>query len=148
MGRLIGGIAVGATIAVLVVIGTTYVDATLYVGTDRVIEATDPYRMHRTFLAMPMMFHIATAVLVYYVAVGSVLIDRYARSISSPLAKALVLSVTAWLGLAGWAMSEGRSLWFSLFRSGVDLALPLFLGGFAMLRIMSSNTSLERTREG
>jgi hypothetical protein len=149
MGRTVASIALGAAVAVLFVLAVTYFDVRLDAAASyQHGDAADPYRMHRTLRESPMMFVVVTSSLVYYFLLGSVLIDRYMTRPSSALAKSLVLSMLAWVVLVGWAVSQGGSFSYVAPRTGIYIVLPLFAGAITMLRVMSSNTSFEQTREG
>jgi hypothetical protein len=147
MVRTVASIAIGAAVAVLAVLAATYIEVRLDRASYQPGDPTDPYRMLRTWHESPMMFLVATSSLVYYVLLGSTLMERYMARPPSSLSKSLLLATFAWLALVGWALTQGADFLYVLSRTGIYIVLPLFLGAITMLHIMSSNTSLERTRE-
>jgi hypothetical protein len=92
-------------------------------------------------------FAYATAALLYYALSGSALIDRWTKVPYSAATKAAILALPCWLVVAALAAEQvGASLHVTL-RLGAIIAIPIFFGAYVMLRVMSSNKSLDRTRE-
>jgi hypothetical protein len=111
------------------------------------VVVEDPYRLRRALGHSVETFAYATTVLLFYALPGSLLLDRWRETRPSIGAKSAVLAVLSWLIVAGIACAQvGFSL--SLFLNlSLLVGLPMFCGVFAMLKTMSSNKSLERTRE-
>ena len=147
MGKLIAGLAIGAFGTVLAFLAGTYVDIHWGIREEATaVIVEDPYRMRRVLGRSVEAFAYVTTALVYYALLGSLLLDRW-RPFSAA-AKAALLAVTCWLAMAAIAFAQ-VGLSFPVFLNiGLLLGLPTFCGVLAMLKVMSSNTSLERTREG
>jgi hypothetical protein len=147
MRRFVASVAVGSVVAVLTAVTTLYVETSLRAAALEAGGVSDPYRMRRVIEDIPIMLVIATSVLLYYVLLASALMERYVRRRFGPLSKAALLSCIGWAAFICWSLPQSSHPPTTLVRSATLVALPLLLGGWATLRIMSSNTSLERTRD-
>ncbi len=147
MGKLIVAIAAGSITTLGVFLLATYVDihwSPFQESGEVLVE--DPYRLKRQVSSAPELIAYATAVLVYAFLSFAAIFDRIGFLRTAPAARSAILAIAVWLVVAGISVVQvGPSAALTLFL-GMVVAVPLFLGGYVMLRIMSSNKSLERTR--
>jgi hypothetical protein len=149
MAKAIASVAAGSIVVVLVFWAVIFLEMHLGLGQDlSVVEVEDPYRMRRTLENSLSTFAYATATLLYYALGGSALFDRWTNGRYGAATKAAILALPCWLLVAAVAAVQvGADLHLTL-RLAAVVAIPMFFGTYAMLRVMSSNKSLERTHAG
>jgi hypothetical protein len=149
MGKLIVAIAVGAVTAFGVFLLATYLDmhwSPMRESGDVAVE--DPYRLERQISSALKLVAYVTAILVYVFLPFATLFDRIGFLRTVPAARSAILAIAVWLVVAGIAMVDVGTSTALIFLLGGMVAIPLFCGSYVMFRVMSSNKSLERTREG
>jgi hypothetical protein len=148
MGKLIVAIAFGAVTTFAVFLLATYFDmhlSPLREAGEVVVE--DPYRLRRQIGQAPESIAYATAILVYVFLPFAMLFDRIGLLRTAPAARSVMLTSAVWLVVVGFSMVEVGPSTSLVFLLGTLVAFPLFCGSYVMFRVMSSNKSLERTRE-
>src|SRR6188768_2744193 len=138
MGKVIASVAVGSVVVVLVFWAVIFLEMHWGIGQELgVVEVEDPYRMRRVLEGSLSTFAYATAALLYYALGGSALIDRWGNLPYGAAMRSALLALPCWLVVAVLAALQiGANLHVTL-RLGAVVAIPMFLGTYAMLRVMS-----------